>query len=74
MLDQEEQGALRRSFAFDWYNRDWLDTLLGMMIKIANNDDLHIHIPINSLHSIEVSVVPFNIDTDFGYFEPAKEE
>jgi len=75
ILDQEEQRKLRRSFGFDWYNKDWLDTLLGMMIKISgDNGSPKIHIPINSSTNLAVSTIPFSVQTDFGYFEPAKEE
>jgi hypothetical protein len=75
VLDQEEQAKLRRSFGFDWYNKDWLDTLLGMMIKLSGEyNGLKIHVPINSSANLVVSATPFSVQTDFGYFEPAKEE
>ena len=75
VLDTEEQHQLRRKFGFDWYNRDWLDTLLGMMIKVSGNTgDLKIRIPINSNEDLIVDAIPMSIETDFGYMEPEKEE
>lgn len=73
VLDQEEQTTLRKTFGFDWYNRDWLDTLLGMMIKVSGQDkELLIKIPINGDAELKVSVIPHSYKTDFGYYEPSK--
>lgn len=74
-LNQEEQKTLRKSFAFDWYNKDWLDTMLGMMIKIAGEHENQLLIPINSSSYLQVETLPYSMETDFGYFEPhVKEE
>lgn len=68
----EEHHALRRKFAFDWYNRDWLDTLLGMTIKLTpNGNGDKILVPINREQDLVVNAIPFYMDTDFGYQEPA---
>ncbi|MCR6721532.1 MAG: hypothetical protein NVV59_14895 [Chitinophagaceae bacterium] len=39
VFGQEEHHALRRKFAFDWYNKDWLDTLLGIMFKLSATNE-----------------------------------
>lgn len=75
VLDTDEQFKLRRKFGFDWYNRDWLDTLLGMMLKISGNaEDLKIRVPISQKESLEVEAIPLSVETDFGYLEPEKEQ
>ncbi|OQP63355.1 hypothetical protein A3860_23690 [Niastella vici] len=75
VLDADEQHQLRRKFGFDWYNRDWLDTLLGMMLKISDSvNDCKIRIPIGPKLELVIDAIPASIDTNFGYFEPEKEE
>lgn len=75
LLDTDEQSKLRRKYGFDWYNRDWLDTLLGMMIKISGNaGDSKIRMPISSSEKLIMDCLPFSVETDFGYVEPEKEE
>jgi hypothetical protein len=75
VLDTDAQFQLRRKFGFDWYNRDWLDTLLGMMLKISgNSDDCKIRIPVSQKARLEVNAIPISVETDFGYREPEKEQ
>lgn len=75
VIDQEDQHALSRKFRFDWYNKDWLDTLLGMMLRLSNeNMEGKILIPINSEVNLELNATPFNLETTFGYNEPEKQE
>jgi hypothetical protein len=75
ILGTDEQHQLRRKFGFDWYNRDWLDTLLGMMIKISGfAEDGKIKVPISQNEDLIIDAVPIFIETDFGYIEPEKEE
>jgi hypothetical protein len=74
VLEQNEQKRLRRSFGFDWYNKDWLDTLLGMMLKVSGiNGDKMISISVSHSSVIAINTIPFSIESDFGYFEPEKE-
>lgn len=75
VLPQEEQHTLRRKYGFDWYNRDWLDTLLGMMTKIADmSSDNKINILINSRENLVIDAIPFNLRSAVGYFEPSKDD
>jgi len=75
LLDQDEQHSMRRTYAFDWYNKDWMDTLLGMMIKISNfHPEQKIVIPIGKNNVLEIAAIPMSYTTDFGYIEPAKTE
>lgn len=75
LIDQDEQHTLRRKYGFNWYNKDWLDTLIGMMIKLSGEAaDAKIHIPISSQGLLAVDVLPFNMESDFGYNEPLKDE
>lgn len=74
-LEADVQHTLRRKFAFGWYNRDWLNILLGMMAKISANEvDNKLCIPISPTAFLEINTIPFNEMTDFGYNEPAKIE
>jgi len=71
VFDQDEHHSLRRKFAFDWYNKDWLDTLLGIMFKLSGlNDEKDLLIPINNLENLIVKGIPLNLDSHFGYNEP----
>jgi hypothetical protein len=73
VLPQEEQHTLRRAFGFDWYNRDWLDTMIGMMLKISRlNGEHKIVIPISRTENLVVNAIPYSVSTDFGYYEPEK--
>ena len=73
--DQDQQHALRRKYAFDWYNKDWMDTLLGMMLRISNsNPDQKILIPIGRSEILEVNGIPMAFTADFGYTEPKTTE
>ena len=75
VLDPDQQHELRRKFGFDWYNRDWLDTLLGMMFKISEcSADAKIRIPVSSKSQVIIDAIPISIETDFGYIEPEKEQ
>lgn len=75
VIDQEDQHALSRKFRFDWYNKDWLDTLLGMMLKLSNeNAERKILIPIGDELNLELDAIPFNLETTFGYKEPEKQQ
>jgi len=75
LLDQDQQHALRRKYAFDWYNKDWMDTLLGMMLRISNsNPDQKILIPIGRSEILEVNGIPMAFTADFGYTEPKTTE
>lgn len=74
-LEADEQHPLRRKFAFGWYNKGWLNNLLGIMAKIsANIEEGKILIPISQNECLEIDAVPFNELTEFGYTEPAKIE
>jgi hypothetical protein len=73
ILDIDEQHTLRRKFGFDWYNRDWLDTLLGMMLKIAGSEGTTIKIPIGGEKFLYIDAIPISCNSDFGYQEPIKE-
>lgn len=71
VFDQDEHHALRRKFAFDWYNKDWLDTLLGIMFKLTgNSEEKQINIPINNANYLVIKSIPLNMDSYFGYTEP----
>lgn len=75
VFDADEHHTLRRKFSFDWYNRDWLDTLLGIVLKLASGDADHmIRIPISADRNLEIDSRPLSMETDFGYHEPVKEE
>ena len=74
VLDTEQQHQLRRKFGFDWYNKDWLDTLLGMMIKISGREDCKIVIPVSPKEDLLIAAIPISVQTDFGYLEPENEE
>lgn len=71
VFDQDEHHALRRKFAFDWYNKDWLDTLLGIMLKLSgSNSENKIALPINSFQHLIVDAIPLSLESSFGYKEP----
>lgn len=75
VLDTDEQHKLRRKFGFDWYNKDWLDTLIGMMLKISGNAELgKIEIPVSRNTHLRVDAIPISVDSNFGYSEPEKEQ
>lgn len=75
VYDSSEHHALRRKFAFDWYNKDWLDTLIGMTFKLSGtNEKKQILIPINKGENLIVEGMPYSIETDFGYQEPTNIE
>jgi len=73
VLPQEEQHTLRRAFGFDWYNRDWLDTMIGMMLKLSrSHPENKISIPISSTENLMIDAIPYSVTTEFGYYEPEK--
>jgi hypothetical protein len=74
VFGHEEHHTIRRKFAFDWYNKDWMDTLIGIMFKIAANDEKLIKIPIGTQQELIVNAIPLFLDSDFGYQEPANIE
>jgi hypothetical protein len=74
-IDQDEQHTLSRKFRFDWYNKDWLDTMIGIMLKLSNgSSERMILIPIGADVNLELNAIPFNLETTFGYNEPEKQE
>ncbi len=75
VYEPEEHHALRRKFAFDWYNKDWMDTLLGMTFKLANgNESNEILIPVSSRENLTVNSIPLSLTTNFGYQEPSNND
>lgn len=75
VLNDDDMHALRRKFGFDWYNKDWLDTLLGFLLRLSGFDqDFKIKIPVSSSTLFSVDVIPINIDSNFGYYEPEKNQ
>jgi hypothetical protein len=73
-LKADDQQELRRSVPSDWFNRKWLETLLAMMLKIANFDrsnQIKIEVDINKFLSVDV--LPIDIISEIGYKEPANE-
>ncbi len=71
----EEHHALRRKFAFDWYNKDWFHTLLGMSIRLAGGEENNkIKIPVSASAFLEVDAIPEFAETDFGYDEPTTKD
>ncbi len=72
-LEQDDMFSRRRQFGSSWFNRDWLDTLIGMMLKLSGmNEEKKLFIPVSSGLNIIVEAVPYNVQTDFGYDEPEK--
>jgi len=75
VLNDDDMHTLRRKYGFDWYNKDWLDTLQGFLIRLSDFDtDFKIRIPISAKTSFNVNSIPVNIESDFGYTEPEKIE
>lgn len=73
-LSSDDQHTLRRSHPSDWYNREWLERLLAMMLKIANFDSENlIKIPVDSNKFLTVNVLPIDITSSIGYNEPGHE-
>lgn len=73
-LDKEDQHELRRSLPSDWFNRKWLETLLAMMLKVAEfepNNEIKIEVDTEKL--LTVNVNPIEIITNVGYKEPVNE-
>ena len=69
--DTDEQHALRQGFGAGWYNKKWLDTMLGCMVKLSNySDDSMVSIPISPIAFLSFGTSPIVFDTDFGYTEP----
>lgn len=72
-LEQEDMFGFRRQFGTTWFNRDWLDTLLGMMLKISGlNAEKKLLVPVGNGINIIVDAIPYNMQTNFGYEEPEK--
>ncbi|ATL48789.1 hypothetical protein COR50_17365 [Chitinophaga caeni] len=75
ILEMDEQHKLRRKLGSGWYNKDWLEKLLGMMYKISDTNSEHlINIPIAGSAFLTVNSIPKYIMSDFGYLEPQKQE
>jgi hypothetical protein len=73
-LSSDDQHELRRSLPSDWFNRKWLETLLAMMLKIANFDrDNQIKIQIDTNKFLTVDILPIDIVSQIGYKEPTNE-
>lgn len=72
-LEQDDMFGYRRQFGTTWFNRDWLDTLLGMMMKISGMNTEHkLLVPVGNGINIIVEAMPYNMQTNFGYDEPEK--
>lgn len=75
VFGQEEHHALRRKFASDWYNKDWLDTLLGIMIKLSDDfKNEKIAIDVSSIGKLILNAIPLHLASSFGYYEPTSIE
>lgn len=72
-LEQDDMFGYRRQFGSSWFNRDWLDTLIGMMFKISGmNAEKKLVIAVGKEVSLIINALPYNLQTNFGYDEPEK--
>jgi len=72
-LEQDDMFGYRRQFGSTWFNRDWLDTLIGMMLKISGmNPEKKLIILVGKDVSLIVDALPYSLQTNFGYDEPEK--
>ena len=75
VLNDDDMHTMRRKYGFEWYNKDWLDTLQGFLIRLSDFDTgFKIRIPISASTVLNVNSIPINVESDFGYLEPEKKE
>jgi hypothetical protein len=73
-LKSDDQRELRRSLPSDWFNRKWLETLLAMMLKVANFDiDNQIKVQVDTNQILSINILPIEIISQIGYIEPNNE-
>lgn len=73
-LKSDDQRELRRSLPSDWFNRKWLETLLAMMLKVANFDiDNQIKVQVDTNQILSIDILPIEIISQIGYIESNNE-